>query len=90
MTAIPVGALVDYHGGITHMHGRYEVVGHSDMEARAMQVGLTSEEMDLHYPDGVGYELWPVGVEKRFGNRDQSLHFVRPVSVTEVSDGVNG
>lgn len=32
---------------------------------------------DVHYPDGVAYILWPLGVPKKFGNRDQSMMRVR-------------
>jgi hypothetical protein len=48
----------------------YEVVEHQEPRPSVPQP-------EVNYPDGVAYVLWPVGVEKKFGNRDQSMVQVR-------------
>ena len=37
-------------------------------------------DMNAYYPDGVAYDLWPLGVPRRFGNRDQGVYYVRRTS----------
>ena len=34
------------------------------------------------YPDGVAYYLWPVGLPRKFGFRDQAIGWVRRTSFT--------
>jgi hypothetical protein len=48
----------------------YEVVEHQESRPDV-------PEPEANYPDGVAYVLWPVGVQKKFGNRDQSMVQVR-------------
>jgi len=83
---LPNGTLVNYHGSITEYHGDYVIessvpVGEHrpDLKAR-----LSEEQLTGYYPDGVCYFLWPVGVEKKFGNRDLSLNSVRRGSITVI------
>lgn len=81
MKPIPVGTLVDYHG--SHKHGRYVVTAHHcphDMFPRSEW-----DEVGEYYPDGVAYEIWPEGMERKFGNRDYMVYRVRRSSLTVVS-----
>lgn len=78
---VPNGTKVRYHGSLDYMHGEYTVVGPYDLTLRS---DLTPEKRAEHYPDGVAYELWPVGVPIKFGNRDQALYSVRRQSFTVI------
>lgn len=83
MDKLPAGTLVDYHGSLTHMHGRYEVTEISAMDYQRARIG--DEAFDAHYTEGFAYNLWPVGVPRKFGNRHLSLLFVRPSSITVIT-----
>lgn len=74
-TPIPIGAVVQYHGSLSH--GLYTVTA----RLKPLSCG---QEMAQHYPDGVAYEIWPVGVEKKFGNRYLAVYNVRRTSFTVV------
>ena len=76
-SVVPVGTKVTYHGSHSYYHGDYIIQGHADREA----LKGAFREVDA-YTDGVGYELWPVGVEPSYRDRDKSLHFVRRESIT--------
>lgn len=82
MEALEVGTIVRYHGSIRSYHGEYEIIGRTDPDyLRSVKGDAVANE---YYPDGLAYELWPVGVEKKFGNRELSLYHVRPGSITVV------
>jgi hypothetical protein len=72
---VPVGTVVDYRG--SHAHGRYVITEHTGPNPDA-------PDKDVHYPDGVGYTIWYVGMEQRFGSRQHSVHYVRRGSITPV------
>lgn len=74
---VPLGAIVDYFGSQTH--GRYEIVDVHDPGNHPYRAYKGSEHVPF-YPDGVAYDLWPVGVERRFGNRDRAVYYVRRTS----------
>lgn len=79
MKPIPVGTLVDYHHG-----GRYTVTAHHcphDLFPRNEW-----DEVKDHYPDGVAYEIWPEGMEIKFGNRQYSVYRVRRSSLTVIHE----
>lgn len=80
---VPLGVLVEYNRGRV-----YEVVGHQLPESHPSLGFLQAlgAEMDETYPDGVAYSLWPVGVPKKFGNRNASYHYVRRTSFTVVKE----
>jgi hypothetical protein len=80
---VPVGTRVRYHGSVRHLRGEYEVIGYSDLSTRH---DLPEEAIAEHWPDGIAYELWPVGVEFKFGNRDQAVYFVRRASFTVLEE----
>lgn len=40
--------------------------------------------LEVAYPDGVAYYLWPVGVKLKFGNRDAAVGWVRRERFTVV------
>jgi hypothetical protein len=61
---LPVGTVVEYRGRA------FDVTEHE-----APREGTPDPE--VNYPDGVAYVLWPVGVERKFGNRGQSFSQVR-------------
>lgn len=76
MEPYPVGTIVDYHGSLDYMHGLYEIE----------RIGTPRPGREADYEDGAGYVLWPVGVPKKFGNREESLYFVRRQSITPVKN----
>ena len=83
MEPLEIGTIVRYHGSIRSYHGEYEIVGLTDLDyLHAVKGNAVANE---YYPDGLAYELWPVGVEKKFGNRGLSLYHVRPGSITVVT-----
>lgn len=81
---LPVGTKVRYHGSITFMHGEYTVIGYTDPDFLVLRVG--NAPVENYYPGSVGYELWPVGVPRKFCERDRALHCVRRESITPVED----
>lgn len=95
MEPIPVGAIVDYHGSIRSYHGRYEVTQHNPMDVVKQlrpDIGYrkgddTDAFLAESYPDGVSYDLWPVGVPKKFGEREKALYGARRESITQVQSG---
>ncbi|MFD7835652.1 hypothetical protein [Streptomyces sp. NPDC059761] len=64
---VPVGVVVEFRGR------DYEVEEHITPRP-------STPDPKENYPDGVAYVLWPVGVAKKFGNRDQSVVQVRRTS----------
>lgn len=76
---VPVGTKVRYHGSVDYLHGEYEVEGYCEVSERG---DLTPEQVTEHWPDGVSYELWPVGMPRKFGLRENALYFVRRSSFT--------
>jgi hypothetical protein len=77
---VPVGTVVDYFGSLDH--GRYEITGH--MEPVNVP-NVPEDELPKYFPDGVAYELWPEGVERRFGNRNRAAYNVRRTSFRKVN-----
>ncbi len=75
---VPRGATVRYNSEL------YEVVDYVPPETHPTLGFL--ETLGQHYPDGVAYYLWPVGVAKKFGNRHLSYNFVRRTSFMVVPD----
>lgn len=74
---VPVGTVVHYFGSRTH--GAYEVIEHlnpSKYPARP----LDANEIEWAFPDGTGYFLWPVGVPRKFGNRQHAIYWARRTS----------
>lgn len=87
---IPVGTIVNYHGSIGSYHGVYEVTEHHTMtELKTIRPDIAyrkGNEVDSYlaekFTDGVSYDLWPVGVEKKYGNRGQALYGARRGSIS--------
>lgn len=85
LAPLPVGTVVEYRG--SQKHGRYVVAGHTDpREEHLFQPWehVTEDVIAAAYPDGVAYELWPEGMEQRFGNRQHMVYRARRKSITEV------
>lgn len=78
---IPVGTVVRYHGSLKSLHGEYTVTAHSNFEDHAY---YRRSEIRAYYPDDEAYDLWPVGVPMKFGNRDKAIYFCRRASITVV------
>lgn len=70
---LPVGTVVDYFG--SHAHGRYEITA----TASGMNVQMI-------YPDGKMYDLWPAGVPRKFGLRHLAVYNVRRTSLRIVKE----
>ncbi|MFE2934926.1 hypothetical protein [Streptomyces sp. NPDC059278] len=66
---VPVGAVVQYFGR-SQRPGLYTVTEHHAPAPAA-------PDPEVHYPDGVAYGLWPLGVPEGFGNRDRAVCQVR-------------
>lgn len=81
MEFIPVGTLVRYNGSIESMRGEYTVVAHSDLDSSPY---YQQPEIREHYPNDEAYDIWPVGVPVKYGNRGQAIFFVRRQSITVV------
>jgi hypothetical protein len=81
---VPVGTTVEYFGSLSP--GRYTVTAHTEPTAHPFQ---PQEALEGAYPDGVAYELWPVGVPHKLGNIHLSANFVRRTSfrVDPTKDG---
>jgi hypothetical protein len=86
-TRYPKGTIVQYHGSKSYMHGYYFVSGYYDVEV--LRPDLTAEEKDKYYPDGEAYELWPLDMPFKFGNRENGLFSVRRGSFTPTPYGVD-
>lgn len=71
---VPVGTVVEYSG--SQQHGTYEITAH----AEPMNIPEGHDKQEF-FADGVAYEIWPVGVERRFGNRDRAVYNVRRKSI---------
>jgi hypothetical protein len=76
---VPMGVRVMY------MDRVYVVVEHDDPQQHPAP---PSGDYDLTevYPDGVAYTLWPEDVPRKFGNRGQSVLWVRRTSFTVIED----
>lgn len=75
---VPVGTWVFYQGSLNP--GVYQVIGHMDPELRPDRGALTGFTNAEIYPDGTGYELWPVGVARKFGLRHLGVLWARRTS----------
>jgi hypothetical protein len=71
---VPIGALIEYFG--SEGHGRYRITKHDSPDDHPYRQFMP-EDIAEFYPDGVAYELWPVGVPRKFGNRDRAVYYVR-------------
>jgi hypothetical protein len=78
--ALPVGTKVLYHGSHPMYHGEYMITATVD-RAGLEAVGRS---IDHYFIDYTGYELWPIGVEHTYRNREMGLYFVRRGSITEI------
>lgn len=84
---IPVGTRVLYHGSHTSLHSKtrtWIVRGHMTPETHPQFSRWKPDMAGEHYPDGVGYEIWPEDIPYKFGMRDHSLVWVRRASITPV------
>jgi hypothetical protein len=70
---VPNGTIVNYFGRLRH--GVYEIIAYT--EAR---------NFPERCPDGVAYDLWPVGVPRKFGNRGRAVYNVRRTSFAIVRE----
>jgi hypothetical protein len=87
MEPYPVGTHVKYHGSLDDYHGVvYEITDHHDIRVSRPDIvaHYSAEFIDEKFPDGCGYSLWPVGVDKKFGYRHLSLNSVRRSSITPI------
>lgn len=76
---VPVGAVIEYFG--SHAPGRYEIIEHhNDLTKHPTMGSIPAGYLLTAYPDGVAYDIWPVGVPKKFGNRDRAVYWVRRTS----------
>lgn len=74
---VPLGMEVYYFG--SQRHGLYEVACHLAPEDHP-DVSNARGALYESYPDGVAYELWPVGLPKKLGNRHLGVYFARRTS----------
>lgn len=81
---VEVGTLVDYFA--SQGHGRYRVTDVHDPGDHPYRM-YHSGNMAAYYPDGVAYDIWPVGVPRKFGNRDQGAYYVRRTSFRIYREG---
>jgi hypothetical protein len=72
---VPIGSVVEYDDG-----GRFRILGRDDPEQHPHRQQLP-DDLASYYPDGAAYYLWPEGVAMKFGNRDQSVAWVRRTSL---------
>lgn len=79
---VPVGAVVAYFGSLKH--GEYTIIEHLDPAAHPTNPPDPATAAVV-YPDGVAYDLWPVGMELKFGNRAYAVGYARRTSFTVVS-----
>lgn len=79
---LPVGTKVIYHGSHPMYHGEYVITATVD-RAGLEAVGRS---IDHYFIDYTGYELWPIGVERTYRNREMGLYFVRRGSITVIPD----
>jgi len=87
---VPVGATVDYE------NGPYVVEGwHKDFENHPLVLDgkLSTEEVELDYPDGVTYMLFPADIPKELRNKMGMRHYrvdwVRRTSFRVIGEGEN-
>ncbi|MEV6401081.1 hypothetical protein AB0M39_40965 [Streptomyces sp. NPDC051907] len=85
---VPVGTVVRYTG--SRAHGEYEITEHRDPAEHPRARLPLSDSARAAYPDGTAYDLWPVGVERKFGNRDRAVYYARRTSFTVVSPPAQG
>lgn len=78
--AVPIGTVVEYHGSMGR--GTYTITDH----AVPVNRGVTESELEAAYPDGVAYELWPLGVKRKFDNRHLARYNVRRGSFTATEE----
>lgn len=81
---VPVGTIVEYFG--SQEHGTYKIDDVRDPGNHPYRRYKNSGTTPF-YPDGVAYDLWPVGVTKKFGNRDRAILYVRRTSFRVHQDG---
>jgi hypothetical protein len=79
---IPIGTHVKYHGSCTDRHGEYRITAYSDFGVR--EHIFTPEVIAEHFPSGIAYDLWPIGVPHKFCERDKAIFFVRRESITPI------
>lgn len=84
---VPMGTLVEYFG--SQGRGRYKIVEVHDPGDHPYRM-YHDGDTDAYYPDGVAYDIWPVGVPHKFGNRDQGVYFVRRSSFRIYEKGDRG
>lgn len=77
---VPVSSRVSYRGGI------WVVRAYNDLTQRQ---DLTPQEIEQHYPDGVGYELWPEDVPYKFGERSHAMYYVRRSSFEVLEEEIS-
>jgi hypothetical protein len=75
---VPIGTVVEYFGSCGS--GDYEITGHADPLTHPYLSDQPKGYLLTAYPDGVSYTIWPVGVERKFGNRHLSVTYVRRAS----------
>jgi hypothetical protein len=77
---LPIGTKVIYHGSHLMYHGEYVVTSTVD------RTGLEAVGRNVkdYFIDWTGYELWPLGIEQTYRNRELSLRFVRRGSITPI------
>jgi hypothetical protein len=77
LTWIPVGTRVRFR------NRDFTVTGYGDVTLRK---DLPAEAVREAYPAGEAYELWPVGVPHKFGERGGSWSCVRRQSLTPIAE----
>lgn len=77
---LPVGTHVNYYGSKRYYHGQYEITATVD----AAGLAASGRSIDDYFLDHTGYELWPLGVPRKFGNSEQSLSYVRRGSIAPI------
>lgn len=78
---VPMGSIVHY-GSNGFPAGNYEIIEHAEPANHPFIPEGSPVELDRIYPDGTAYHLWPVWIEKKFGNRHHSAIWVRRTSFT--------
>lgn len=83
---LPLETLVEYHGSLTGMHGRYRVSRYETPVDANDYSPLPPDRVAEYYSDGVAYALWPDGLPWRWGERDRELNNVRRSSITVIDE----
>lgn len=78
---IPVGTHVRYHGEEWIIRAHNDLARHTKLFP-----AVESEYWQKQFPDGIGYELWPLDVLYKFGNRCYSRTYVRRRSFEVIDD----